>query len=159
MFIWSIRASTLKFFAAVGASALILCLLVILVPAQAGAAEGGIAPTASELSYRAEGVLEREAFLAEFGWQIDVGSEKAKTVTLPSEFDRVFAGYNEIQRAQGMDLTPYKGKAVESYTYTVKNYEASDQTVLATLLVYQNVIIGGDLCSEGADGFVKGFAG
>lgn len=158
MFIWSIRASTLKFFAAVGASALILCLLVILVPVSSGAVEGGITPTASEVNYVAKTAAERQAFLAGFGWQVDTASESAKTVTLPREFDRVFAGYNEIQRAQGMDLAPYKGRSVESYTYTVTNYEDNTQNVKATLLVYQNVIIGGDICADGTGGFVKGFA-
>ena len=43
MFVWSIRASTLKFFTAILASAFILCLLVVLVPVSGGEAEGQLA--------------------------------------------------------------------------------------------------------------------
>ena len=158
MFVWSIRASTLKFFMAVAASAMILCLLVVMIPAPASTA---VAPsdeiTSGEVEYRAEDKDDRVRFLQGYGWTVDAGSETENEVTLPMEFDRVFAGYNEIQRAQGMDLAPYKGKDVMSYTYTVTNYEGYSGKVLATVLVYQNVIIGGDICSESSDGFVMGF--
>ena len=158
MFVWSIRASTLKFFMAVAASAMILCLLVVMIPAPASTA---VAPsdeiTSGEVEYRAEDKYYRVRFLQGYGWTVDAGSETENEVTLPMEFDRVFAGYNEIQRAQGMDLAPYKGKDVMSYTYTVTNYEGYSGKVLATVLVYQNVIIGGDICSEASDGFVMGF--
>ena len=156
MFIWSIRASTLKFFVSVAASALILCLLVVMIPAPSAAGVQSES-TSGDVEYRAESRKERVAFLEGFGWQVDAGSECENKVTLPMEFDRVFAGYNEIQRAQGMDLAPYKGKEVMSYTYTVTNYEGYSGKVLATVLVYQNVIIGGDICSEATDGFVSGF--
>ena len=157
MFIWSIRASTLKFFAAVMASACILCLLVVLIPAPAGQAEDGAAQTDTTVNYEVKTKEERISFLAGFGLMVDGASESENEVKLPMEFDSVFAGYNEIQRAQGMDLSPYKGKSVRSYTYTVTNYEGYSGKVLATVLVYQNVIIGGDICSEATDGFVSGF--
>ena len=157
MFIWSIRASTLKFFAAVTASAFILCLLVIMIPAPENGISAESTLTTGDVNYQAKNKDERIAFLADFGWQVDTGSESANKVTLPQEFDSVFAGYNEIQRAQGMDLSPYKGKEVESYTYTVTNYDGYSGKVLATVLVYQNTVIGGDICSEATNGFVIGF--
>ena len=157
MFIWSIRASTLKFFLAVSASALILCLLVVMIPMPDGVSADVSENTSGEVEYRAENKEQRIQFLQSFGWTVDSGSESENEVTLPMEFDRVFAGYNEIQRAQGMDLAPYKGKDVMSYTYTVTNYEGYSGKVLATVLVYQNTVIGGDICSEASDGFVMGF--
>ena len=157
MFIWSIRASTLKFFAAVMASALILCLLVVMIPVNTASVEAESEKTDGRVEYQAKTREERVAFLSGFGWQIDAGSETERKVTVPMEFDRVFAGYNEIQRAQGMDLAPYKGKEVQSYTYTVTNYEGYSGKVLATVLVYQDLVIGGDICSEATNGFVNGF--
>ena len=56
-----------------------------------------------------------------------------------------------------MDLAPYKGKEVLSYTYTVTNYEGYSGKVLATVLVYRDLVIGGDICSESSNGFVNGF--
>ncbi len=156
MFICSIRASTLKFFAAVAASAMILCLLVVMIPVK-GTVEAESEETGSDVNYQAKNKEERVAFLAGFGWKVDAGSEILREVKVPLEFDRVFAGYNEIQRAQGMDLTPYKGKEIQSYTYTVVNYEGYSGRVLATVLVYQDVVVGGDICSEASDGFVAGF--
>ena len=156
MFVWSIRASSLKFFMTVAASALILCFLVVMIPApDVAVAESEV--SSDDVDYTAKTKEERVEFLKGFGWTVDAGSETENEVTLPMEFDRVFAGYNEIQRAQGMDLAPDKGKAVMSYTYNVTNYEGYSGKVLATVLVYQNVIIGGDICSEASDGFVMGF--
>ena len=158
MFVWSIRASTLKFFMAVAASAMILCLLVVMIPAPASTA---IAPsdeiTSGEVEFRAEDKDDRVRFLQGYGWAVDSGSEIENEVTLPMEFDRVFAGYNEIQRAQGMDLAPYKGKDVMSYTYTVTNYEDYDGKVFANVLVYKGRVIGGDICSADTSGFIHGF--
>lgn len=157
MFIWSIRASTLKFFVAVAASALILCLLVVMIPVGTQGVEAESEITGGKVEYRAQTREQRAQFLSDFGWQIDAGSETCHQVTVPMEFDRVFAGYNEIQRAQGMDLAPYKGKEVLSYTYTVTNYEGYSGKVLATVLVYRDLVIGGDICSESSNGFVNGF--
>ena len=157
MFVWSIRASTLKFFMAVAASAMILCLLVIMVPTGGNAMSSTPAGAKTEINYEAKTMEERIKFLQDFGWQVDAASESARSVTVPNEFNRVFAGYNEIQRAQGMDLSAYKGKTVESYTYTVTNYEGYSGKVLATVLVYRGVVIGGDICSQASDGFVVGF--
>jgi len=157
MFIWSIRASTLKFFAAVAASAMILCLLVVMVPVNSATEDADSEAADTDVHYEAKSREERVAFLSEFGWQIDAGSETERTVTVPQEFDRVFAGYNEIQRAQGLDLAPYKGKEIKSFTYTVTNFEGYSGKVLATVLVFQDVVIGGDICSEASDGFVMGF--
>jgi hypothetical protein len=70
----------------------------------------------------------------------------------------VFAAYNELQRTQGLDLTPYAGKTVERYTYTVTNYNGFDGTVLANLLVYRGRVIGGDVCSADTNGFLHGFS-
>ncbi len=156
MFIWSIRASTLKFFAAVAASACALCLLVVLIPAPSGQAQEDSERTDTTLNYTVKTKEERISFLSDFGLSVDGASESENEMTLPMEFDSVFAGYNEIQRAQGMDLSPYKGKSITCYTYTVTNYEGYSGKVLATLLVYRDTVIGGDVCSESSDGFVTG---
>ena len=88
---------------------------------------------------------------------IGMGSLLGTTVTIPREFDKVFAAYNEMQRGQGLDLSTYSGKTVERYTYTVTNYENYEGTVLANLLIYRGRVIGGDICSADTAGFVHGF--
>lgn len=100
---------------------------------------------------------QRIAFLARYGWEIDPKSEAADPVIIPQSFDAVFTQYNDVQTAQGFDLTAYAGKRVTRYTYTVKNYPDCEEEVHANLLVCDGIIIGGDLCTWAADGFLHGF--
>lgn len=67
-------------------------------------------------------------------------------------------GYNEIQRAQGLDLAKYKNKKVSRFTYKVTNYEGYEGEVYANLLVWRDKVVGGDVCSKDVNGFVHGFA-
>ena len=101
-------------------------------------------------------------FLGQFGWIVDAGSAEARDVTIPAEFDKVFAGYNEMQKAQGLDLSKYMKKTVKRYTFAVTNYaDRTDSdvkgTVYANVLVYRNRVIGGDICSADVSGFIHGF--
>ena len=97
-------------------------------------------------------------FLAQFGWQTDEKPEEMGTVTIPDTFDKGFAAYNELQKEQGLNLSKYRGKEVTRYTFRVSNYEGYDGKVLANVLVYRNRVIGGDICSADASGFIHGFA-
>ena len=58
---------------------------------------------------------------------------------------------------QGFDLEPYAGQICTQYVYKVENHPGDDQ-VYATLLVYGDEIIGGDIASTAVDGFMHGFA-
>ena len=69
----------------------------------------------------------------------------------------MFVSYNEIQKQQGLDLIKYKNKEVMRYTYEITNYEGYSGTVYATLIVYRNKVIGGDVCSADVKGFIHGF--
>ena len=77
--------------------------------------------------------------------------------SIPSEFDKIFTGYNEIQKRQGLDLSRYKKKDVVRYTYEVTNYEGEEGKVYANVIVYRNKVIGGDICSADVNGFIHGF--
>ena len=82
---------------------------------------------------------------------------EVKTVTIPAEFDKVFAAYNEMQKEQGLNLLKFKNKEVTRYTFSVTNYAGYDGTVYANVLVYRNKVIGGDICSADVSGFIHGF--
>ena len=80
-----------------------------------------------------------------------------KEITIPKTFDEVYTRYNkDIQIPSGFDRRKYAGKQVALYTYIVINYPTEDE-VTANLLVYNNKIIGGDICSVSLDGFMHGF--
>lgn len=100
---------------------------------------------------------ERVAFLESFGWQVQTEPTETREVMIPSQFNDVYTAYNVMQQAQGFDLKPYAGEICTQYLYKVENYP--DETeVYATLLVYGDQIIGGDLASSQVDGFMHGFA-
>lgn len=78
-------------------------------------------------------------------------------VKIPSDFPEVLEKYNELQMSQGFDLHKYEGKRIKRYVYTVTNYPDTNETVLATLLVYKDKVIGGDISTASQDGFLHGF--
>ena len=101
---------------------------------------------------------ERLAFLAGYGWEAEEEPVEMREVLIPAEFDDVYLRYNEVQRAQGMDLAPYAGKTCSQWIYRVTNYP-SEEEVRAALLVLDGKIIGGDLSSTALGGFLCGFGG
>lgn len=158
MFVYSMRASTVRFFAVVILSLLSLVTLIALVPKLQPVSAAG---EAEEIEISYENVrtdADRIAFLAQFGWEVEDAPVAEERVTIPAEFDKVFAAYNELQRTQGLDLSPYSGRVVERYTYTVKNYAGYEGGVQATLLVLRGRVIGGDICAVESNGFLHGFA-
>ena len=170
MFIYSFKASSIKFFGILCVALAALITLIAFVPAYAGetasAGGGGVAVDAPEaesgvsVSIRYDKVKSADdaaGFLTQFGWVVDAGSAEAREVTIPAEFDKIFAGYNEMQKSQGLDLSKYKKKAVTRYTFTVTNYEDYEGAVYANVLVYRNRVIGGDICSADVNGFIHGF--
>lgn len=158
MFIYSMRASTIKFCGVLCVALVALITLIAFVPAY-----GSEAPDASagqNVDYNYEKIKtndDRIEFLSQFGWQVKSNAVAEEEVLIPEQFDKVFSGYNEIQRRQGLDLSKYKKKLVNRYTYEVTNYNGYEGTVYANILVYRNRVIGGDICSADISGFLHGF--
>ena len=95
---------------------------------------------------------DRIAFLASFGWEVGAEPTQTQEVRIPTEPSEVFERYNDLQISQGFDLHDYAGKTVKRYVYEIKNYPNSDDTYYATLLIYKNEVIGGDVCSSAQGG-------
>ena len=158
MFIYSMRANTIKFFAVVCLALTTLIALVAFVPTYVTGDD--TTQVGVDASYNYEKIKNNEDrinFLKQFGWEVEAQPLKEQQVTIPKEFDKVFAAYNEIQRKQGLDLSSFKKKSVMRYTYVVTNYPDYDGEVYVNLLVYRNTVIGGDVCSADVNGFVHGF--
>ena len=158
MFIYSLRANTVKFFGVICVALVALITLIAFIPAyEPDMATSGNAQQQVSVSYsKIKTNEDRIKFLSQFGWEVDAQPLEEKEVVIPAEFDKIFAGYNQIQRAQGLDLGKYKKKKLMRYTYNVTNY-GGEGTVYANLLVYRNRVVGGDICSSDAGGFVQGF--
>lgn len=95
-------------------------------------------------------------FLSQFGWQTDQKPVSSEIITIPEEFNETYKNYNSMQQRQGLDLNRYKGKECEKKTFNITNYH-SDDNVVANLLVYDGVVIGGDICSVQLNGFMHTF--
>ena len=99
----------------------------------------------------------RVKFLTDLGWEVTTSPAEATEVKIPRDNDEVFARYNELQKSQGYDLTKYAGKKVMRYVYKINNYPDAKEPVYATLLVYKDRIIGGDITDTTPGGRVQGF--
>ena len=156
MFIYSLRAGTVKMIGVLCVALTILITLIAFVPTYV--AGGEFVEPAANYSYdKVRTAADAAAFLEQFGWQVEATPVETRTVTIPEEFDKVFAAYNEMQKEQGLNLARYKNKDVTRYTFAVANYVGYEGTVYANVLVYRNRVIGGDLCSADLAGFVHGF--
>ena len=99
----------------------------------------------------------RVQFLKDFGWDVVTSPKESSQVRIPDQASEVFDRYNALQKDQGYDLTPYAGKKVMRYVYTINNYPGATEPVYATILVYKNRIIGGDITDTAAKGQIRGF--
>lgn len=99
----------------------------------------------------------RVGFLASFGWEVTNSPTESSQVRIPENTTEVFDRYNQLQKSQGYDLTQYAGKNVMRYVYKINNYPGATEPVYATLLVYKNQVIGGDITDTSASGKVQGF--
>ena len=99
----------------------------------------------------------RVEFLKGFGWEVTTSPVESSQVNIPKDASEIFDRYNALQKAQGYDLSQYAGKTVMRYVYQVNNYPNATEPVYATLLVYKDKIIGGDITDTSAKGKIQGF--
>ncbi len=155
MFVFSLRANKPKLIA-------VLCVLFLALVIISFFIDDGKSPVGrdNEIVAKASNEEERIAFLSQYGWKIEEDPIEVTEVIIPSEFNDTYTSYNDIQKKQSMDLEPYKGKRVKKWVYEVENYPGyaqEDGMIRATLLVYEGIVIGGDISSAEVDGFMQGF--
>ena len=100
---------------------------------------------------------DRVKFLEGFGWQVTPTPKEASQVRIPEESGEMFRRYNALQKGQGYDLSKFEGKKVMRYVYEINNYPGAQEPVYATVLVYKNKVIGGDVTDTAAQGKIRGF--
>ncbi|HOA84411.1 MAG: DUF4830 domain-containing protein [Clostridiales bacterium] len=160
MFIYTVRASTLRFVGVLCVALVTLITLLAFVPSLGDNNTPAGAPASNSQAIRYDKIksaADAAEFLSQFGWKVKPTPVEETEVTIPSEFDRIFTSYNEIQKQQGLDLSKYKRKTVKRYTFELAEYNGYDGRVYANVLVYRNRVIGGDICSADMTGFMHGF--
>lgn len=150
MFIYSVRASTLRFF-------MVIVLTVSLLVGLLVFGGRGDSVAAASVSIDFSGVKTEEdriAFISQFGIKVKAVAAESEEFRVPENFDRIIRDYNEIQKMQGLNLEKYKNKKVTRYTYEAENYEGQEGTVFVNLIVYRNTVIACDVSSTEPNGFL-----
>lgn len=99
----------------------------------------------------------RVKFLEQFGWEVAASPVESGQVKIPETSTELFDRYNGLQKSQGYDLSAFSGKTVMRYVYKIKNYPGATDPVYATLLIYKDQVIGGDITDTSAKGVIRGF--
>lgn len=155
MFVYSLKASTLKFFGIIGVAILTLIALMVLIPTYSTATTAKIEEMNESISFdNIKSSSDVINFLSQYGWTVSEAPIEECEITIPKDFDKVLTSYNEIQKQQGLDLSKYQRKTAKRYTFKVTNYEDYEGTVYANVIVYRNKVIAGDICSADAKGFI-----
>lgn len=153
MFVLSVHRRQIKM------AILVLCIAVVAVAFFFVSKQGVQAAKKAEMNVRASTAEERIAYLSQFGWSVEADPVEVSEVIIPETFDDTYTNYNELQKAQGFDLSVYAGERVKRWIYRVTNYPGyeNQDCIQATLLVFDGQVIGGDICSTEIDGFMHGF--
>ena len=153
MFVYTMKASGLKFFAVVALSVAILSLTISVLPAVNAASDvANVSTDFKNISDESDMVN----FLKQFGYETETNPVNVYELEIPEEFNTIYEKYNEIQRAQGLNLKRYSGKDATAYVFKITNYEYEGNDY-ATLFIRNERVIAGDICSKDGEGFVHGF--
>ena len=149
MFIYTAKLSKGKMAIVAAIAAAVILLMILLMNRGTGTSMETTAPKLSTPEARVE-------YLASCGYTVSPEPLRTQEVLIPKEFTEVYDQYNSLQQSQGFDLLKYRGKRVMQYVYAIENWpEENSDPVYATLLVYKNKLIGGDISRGGEDGFLR----
>ena len=155
MFIYSLRASTLKFFSIIAIALVTLLALAFLIPSYSTSTTKEISLLNENISFdNIKNSNDAIKFLRQYGWEVVAEPIEECEITIPEEFDKVISSYNEIQKQQGLDLSKYSKKTAQRYTFKISNYPNYEGTVYANIITYRNKVIAGDICTADAKGFI-----
>jgi len=150
MMVMTAKVDMKKILLALGAAAALILSLILLLG-------GGTEDTAATAAPQISGNDARVKFLTDFGWDVTTSPTETGQVKIPAESSEVFDRYNTLQKSQGYDLSKFAGKNVMRYVYKINNYPGATEPVYATLLLYKNEVIGGDVTDTSAKGHIRPF--
>lgn len=101
---------------------------------------------------------QRVEYLRSWGWTVDSEPVETLQLMMPDPLPEEYAAYNELQLAQGFDLSQCCGKPLVRYTYRVTNYPGRRENVQVNLYLCEGLPAAGDVICSGKDGFQSGLA-
>ncbi|MBQ9964428.1 MAG: DUF4830 domain-containing protein [Clostridia bacterium] len=138
MFIFSVKTSYKQVISALGCVAVIAVAVVLSVVLPSDTVVTANAPVSDS--------AQRIAYLQSLGYDVAESSEEVREVRIPDELDETLQQYNAAQEEVGRSLTPYGGKRVRLYTYTVTSADGAQAK--ACLYVYRDRLIAGDVAGK-----------
>ena len=114
MFVYTLKASGLKFFTVVALSVGLLATAIGILPTVTAATDVASVTTDFK-NVSTEDDMVR--FLNGFGHEVENEPPKVYEIVIPEQFNSVYEKYNEIQRAQGLNLKRYAGKDATAYVF------------------------------------------
>lgn len=147
MLIFTTRLSKKKAALAVIAAGALVAAIIILV----GYFQGNDREDLPQLADNAQ----RVSYLQSLGWEVEAEPVETLQFLLPDPLEEPYLSYNELQKEQGFDLSACCGQQVARYTYAVTNYPGRPTGVQLNLYICEGVLVAGDVCCLGADGFQR----
>ena len=154
MYVYTMKASGLKFFVVVALSVALLTAAIGILPSVSAASDVASVTTNYKNVSSEEDMVK---FISQFGYETEQKPTQIFDMEIPEEFNSVYEKYNEIQRAQGLNLKRYAGRTARAYVFKITNYGV-EEDVFATLFIRNGRVIAGDVCSKANEGFVHGFS-
>lgn len=96
-------------------------------------------------SLRAQDEADIAALLTACGFE-DAELLSERGIVVPKHWNETYTAYNELQRAQGLDLSSYKGKSAAERTYSI------DEDDALTLLIADGSVIAAHICHTDGSG-------
>ena len=122
----------------------------------AAALSAALGFSACKKEYKAENEEQIESFLSDNGISV-AGTPSCKSIYIPDTFGEVYENYNELQKKQGFDLSAYRSRDAEVYTYSVVSVRGEHkENTEAHIIVCDGIVIGGDVASVAMDGEMTG---
>ena len=155
MYFFTLHLSRGKVTAAVALVLCIICIFLFIVNSKALDVA-----TSQDVSLTVKNYRDMQNYFLSYGWEVERLPLAVETITIPNEFNAAYQTYETLQEQAGLSLSDYKGKRVKRYTFRITNHAFSDRIeVRGNLLVYKKQIIGGDVSSVTANGFMHALNG
>ena len=119
MFVYTMKASGLKFFAVVAISVVVLVSAVGILPSVSASVDVANVSTDYKNISTEEQMVE---FLSKLGYEAEPVPADVFEIQIPNNFNSIYEKYNELQRSQGLNLKRYAGKDATAYVFKIKNY-------------------------------------
>ena len=102
---------------------------------------------------------DRVDYLAACGWEVQPEPLAVVDLRVPETLEGRCGDYLALPQSQGFDRARCRGQRVRRYTYASTTYPTGETGVRADLLLRRGRVVGGEVFSLRADGFLHGLLG